>query len=183
MTKFDPKRRNDVLKSTRVLPGSGASLAIGPFGFDPLAPGPGALVAWLPNSYKGPLKLGDRIVAVAGKDVRDGREYAEMMDAITEDKAVAVQVQRGSERMRLETKIVLPKREETTTARIEGRYTPDQKELLLISRAVVQARVQIPEDWLPVSVSWNGLDLPKLESAGCWVLSIEKEPPQAVKCQ
>lgn len=182
MTKFDPKRRNDVLKSTRVLPGSGASLAIGPFGFDPLAAGPGALVGWLPDTYKGPLKLGDRIVAVAGKEVRDGREYTEMMDVITEEKAVAVQVQRGSERMRLETKIVLPKREETTTARIEGRFTPDEKELLLISRAVVQARVQIPPDWAPVSVSWNGIDLPKLESAGCWVLSIEKEPPEAMKC-
>src|SRR5262249_38528793 len=32
MTKFDPKKRNDVLKSTRVMPGSGASLAFGPFG-------------------------------------------------------------------------------------------------------------------------------------------------------
>jgi hypothetical protein len=183
MTKFDPKRRNDVLKSTRVLPGSGASLAIGPFGFDPLAAVPGALVGWLPGNYKGPLKLGDRIVAVAGKEVRDGREYTQMLDVITEEKAVAVHVQRGSERIRLETKIVLPKREEATTARIEGRYTPEEKELLLISRAVVQARLQIPPDWLPVSVSWNGLDFPKLESAGCWVLNIEKELPEAVKCQ
>src|SRR4029077_7192227 len=62
MTKFDPKKRNDVLKSTRVMPGSGASLAIGPFGFDALAEGPGALVGWLPAHYPGPLKLNDRIV-------------------------------------------------------------------------------------------------------------------------
>jgi pimeloyl-ACP methyl ester carboxylesterase len=182
MTKFDPKLRNDVLKSTRVLPGSGASIAIGPFGFDPLAAGPGAVVGMLPKNYQGPLRLNDRIVMLAGKEVRDGREYSQMMDDIKEEKSVAILVQRGKERTRMETKIVLPKREETITARIEGRYTPDQKELLLIGRAVTQARVTIPPDWPPLSVSWNGLDFPKLESAGCWLLSIEKDPPQATKC-
>src|SRR6266851_6447874 len=179
MTKFDPKKRNDVLKSTRVMAGSGASLAFGPFGYDPHAPGPGAVVGWLPAEYPGPLKLNDRIVAVAGKELRDGREYAQHMDEITEDKPVAVVVQRGKERLRLETKILLPKREELVTARVQGRYLPDQKELLLISRTVTQMRVRIPAEWTPVSVSWNGLDLVKAESAGCWVLSIEKDPPEA----
>ncbi len=183
MTKFDPKVRNDVLKSTRVLPGSGASLAIGPFGFDPLAEGPGAVVGWLPKNYQGPLRLDDRIVMLAGREVHDGREYSQAMDEIKEEKAVAILVQRGKDRTRIETRIVLPKREETTTARIEGRYTPDQKELLLIGRAVTQVRVTIPPDWPPLSVSWNGLDFPKLESAGCWLLSIEKDPPQAARCK
>src|SRR5206468_6471774 len=182
MTKFDPKKRNDVLKSTRVMAGSGASLAFGPFGYDPQAPGPGALVGWLPGDYQGPLKLNDRIVAVAGKELRDGREYAQHMDEIKEDKPVAVTVQRGKERLRLETKILLPKREELVTARVQGRYLPDQKELLLISRTVTQMRVRIPAEWTPVSVSWNGLDLVKAESAGCWVLSIEKDPQEASKC-
>jgi pimeloyl-ACP methyl ester carboxylesterase len=182
MTKFDPKKRNDVLKSTRVKAGSGASLSIGPFGYDPLAPGPGALVAWLPDNYNGPLKIDDRIVAVAGKEMKDGREYTQSMDEINEEKSVAVLVQRGKERVRLESKIVLPKREELITARVQGRYSPDSKELLLISRAVTQARLTIPPEWAPLSVSWNGLDLPKMESAGCWVLSIEKEPAEAAKC-
>src|SRR5438045_9783022 len=66
MTKFDPKKRNDVLKSTRVMPGSGASLAIGPFGFDTLAAGSGALVGWLqPTSQVRPT-LNDHIASVAG---------------------------------------------------------------------------------------------------------------------
>jgi len=112
MTKFDPKKRNDVLKSTRAMPGSGASLALGPFGYDPQAAGPGALVGWLPDDYKGPLKLNDRIVSVAGKELRDGREYARQMDELTDDKPVSVLIQRGKERLRLETKILLPKREE-----------------------------------------------------------------------
>src|SRR5438045_6509664 len=98
MTKFDPKKRNDVLKSTRVMPGSGASLAIGPFGFDPLAEGPGALVGWLPPHYQGPLKLNDRIASVTGKEVRDGREYTQLMDTIEDEKPVAILVQRGKER-------------------------------------------------------------------------------------
>jgi hypothetical protein len=182
MTKFDPKKRNDVLKSTRVMPGSGASLAIGPFGFDPLAEGPGALVGWLPAHYQGPLKLNDRIVSVAGKDVRDGREYTQALDEIKEEKPVAILVQRGKERVRLETRIVLPKRDEVITARIQGRYLPDQKELLIISRAVTQVRVRIPAEWTPVTVSWNGLDVVKTESAGCWMLSMEKDPPEATKC-
>ena len=182
MTKFDPKKRNDVLKSTRVLPGSGASLAFGPFGYDPAAPGPGALVGWLPPNYQGPLKLNDRIVSVDGKDMRDGRDYAQQMDEIKDDKSVAVMVQRGKERLRLETKIVLPKREELVTARVQGRYLADQKELLIISRALTQMRVRIPAEWTPVSVSWNGLDLVKAEAAGCWVLSIEKDLPEAARC-
>ena len=182
MTKFDPKKRNDVLKSARVMPGSGGSMAIGPFGFDPLAEGPGALVGWLPAHYQGPLKLNDRIVSVAGKEVRDGREYTQVLDEIKEEKPVAILVQRGKERVRLETRIVLPKREEVITARIQGRYLPDQKELLIISRAVTQLRVRIPAEWAPVSVSWNGLDVVKAESAGCWTLSIEKDPPEAAKC-
>jgi hypothetical protein len=182
MTKFDPKKRNDVLKSARVVPGSGASMAIGPFGFDPLAEGPGALVAWLPPNYHGPLKLNDRIVSVAGKELRDGREYAQYMDTIEDEKPVAILVQRGKERVRLETRIVLPKREEVITARIQGRYLPDQKELLIISRAVTQARIRIPAEWTPLSVSWNGLDVMKAESAGCWTLSIEKDTPEAAKC-
>jgi hypothetical protein len=182
MTKFDPKKRNDVLKSARVMPGSGASMAIGPFGFDPLAEGPGALVGWLPPNYHGPLKLNDRIVSVAGKEMHDGREYTQFMDTIEDEKPVAILVQRGKERLRLETKIVLPKREEVITARIQGRYLPDQKELLIISRAVTRARVTIPQEWTPVSVSWNGLDVLKAESAGCWELSIEKDPPEASKC-
>jgi hypothetical protein len=182
MTRFDPKRRNDVLKSTRVLPGSGASLALGPFGYDGAAPGPGALVAWLPANYQGPLKLDDRIVSVDGKEMRDGRDYARQMDEIKDDKSVAVLVQRGKERLRLETKIVLPKREELVTARVQGRYMAEQKELLIISRAVTQMRVRIPAEWTPVSVSWNGLDLLKADAAGCWVLTIEKDPPEVARC-
>ena len=122
------------------------------------------------------------ISAVAGKELRDGRDYAQYMDEIKEEKPIAVLVQRGKERVRLDTRILLPKREEVITARVQGRYLPDQKELLIISRAVTQIRVRIPPEWTPVTVSWNGLDVLKADSAGCWVLTMEKDPPEAAKC-
>ena len=68
---------------------------------------------------------------MAGKELATAANMRAQLDEITEDKAVAVLVQRGKERARLETKIMLPKREELITARVQGRYLPDQKELLL----------------------------------------------------
>src|SRR5204862_1221910 len=100
---------NDVLKSTRVQPGAGASLDLGGFGFNTQAEGPGVLVTWLPERYSGPLKLNDRIVSIGGKKIRDARDYVEQMDQTTEEKPVAVMVQRGKDHIRLETRVVLPK--------------------------------------------------------------------------
>ena len=82
----------------------------------------------------------------------------------------------------MEATIVLPKREELITARVQGRYSPDEHEILIISRTVTQLRVRIPAEWAPVRVSWNGLDALQAESAGCWLLSIEKDAPEANKC-
>ena len=46
VSQFNLKKKNDVVPSTRVQPGTGASLDLGGFGYDPKAPGPGLLVAW-----------------------------------------------------------------------------------------------------------------------------------------
>ncbi|MEX2264393.1 MAG: hypothetical protein WD696_20735 [Bryobacteraceae bacterium] len=171
MTKFDPSRRNDAVPSTRVHPGSGASLDLGPFGFDPKL-----TVVWLPDGYKGPLKLQDRIVSIGGRKIKDGREYAEFMDSIAEAKVVAVGIERGKRRLRLEARIVLPKREEVVTARAQGTYLPDLKELQFISRAVVEMKVHVPEHWAGSTLSWNGVEMGKAGLAGCWLLNSEKEP-------
>ncbi|MCL5742303.1 MAG: hypothetical protein M1541_00035 [Acidobacteria bacterium] len=182
MTKFDATERNDVLGSTRVQPGSGASLDLGGFGFDPRAEGPGVLVAWLPDKYQGPLKLNDRIVSVGGKEIRDARAYVEMMEQITEEKPVAIMLQRGNNRMRVETRIVLPKPEGAITARVQGRYVPDLKEIEVLSRTVTQLRLNIPEFWTPAGLNWNGTELTKADAPGCWLLTLEKEVPKAQKC-
>ncbi|MBI1787637.1 MAG: hypothetical protein HYR60_08825, partial [Acidobacteria bacterium] len=130
MTKFDPRKRNNALGSTRVAPGSGAALGFGPFAYDPSAEGPGALVAWLPGNSSAPLRPGDRITSIAGHAIRDGRDYARFMDQMSEEKTVAVVIERGKERLRKETRVVLPKREELLTALVQATYTPDQKEVL-----------------------------------------------------
>lgn len=172
MTKFDPARRNDALLSTRVPPGSGAALDLGGFGYKLDATGPGLAVEWLPQNYKGPLKLGDRIVSVAGQEIRDARSYAEMMDRMSDEKAVGIILQRGKERLRLETRIILPKRAEAVTVRVQAQYLSDARELLVISRGVTELRVSLPPYWVPCPINWNGTDLGKADSGGCWLLTL-----------
>jgi hypothetical protein len=89
---------------------------------------------------------------------------------MTEEKGVAVIVQRGKERLRLETKVILPKREEALTARVQGEYFSDEKELLLITRQIGELRVELPEYWIPAHLNWNGNDLGTADKPGCWVL-------------
>jgi hypothetical protein len=171
IARFDAGQRNDVLLSTRVRPGSGATLALGGFGYRASAPGPGILVEWLPEGYKGPLKLQDRIVSLAGQAVEDAAAYASLLERMTEEKGVAVLVQRGKERLRLETKVVLPKREEALTARVQAEYFPDEKDVLVVTRQVGELRLDLPEYWLPAHLNWNGNDMGTADKPGCWVLS------------
>jgi hypothetical protein len=180
MTKLDFARRNDVLGSSRVKPGSGAGLAVGGFGFNPAAPGPGVLVSWLPEDYQGPLKLGDRVVAVGGKEIADGRAYLEYMDQVEEERPVTVMVQRGRERRRVETRIVLPRREEFQTARVQAEFFSDTRELLIISRGVAQIRLTLPRYWVPCPVNWNGTAAGTADAAGCWAVS---EAGQVRRCE
>lgn len=183
ITGFDISKRNDVLASTRVNPGSGASLSVGPFGYDAGAPGPGIEVAWLPPDYRGLLKLKDRIVSVGGKPVADAREYVALMEATVEEKPAALIVQRGNKRERIEARIVLPKRDETVTARVQGAWIADAKEVQIISRGVSRLRVKVPAPWAPAEITWNGMPVAKAEAGGCWDLSIEKDPPSASPCE
>jgi hypothetical protein len=182
MTKFDAAERNDVLPSSRLQPGSGASLDLGGFGFKPGDPGPGVLVSWLPEKYGGPLKLNDRIVALNGRELKDGAHYAELMSKIFEEAAATVMVQRGKDRLRLDTRVVLPKREEAVTARVQAAYLPAEKEIRIVSRAVTELRVTPPEAWMPAVISWNGTPLESVDKPGCWTLSMQKEIPSAKPC-
>ncbi len=89
-------------------------------------------------------------------------------------------VQRGNERVRLESRIVLPRREETFTARVQGKYLPDDKEIQIISRTVTEMRVTVPDAWAGAALSWNGTALAKTERGGCWLLT-EKDQLQSAK--
>jgi len=184
VTRFDPAESNDVLDSTRVKPlGSSATLAIGPFGYDPAAPGPGVQVASLPPKYDGPLKVNDRIVELGGKEVANGAEFAQTLYHTFEEKPVVVMVERGKEHIRIETKIVMAPLTETVTARVRGQYLPDLQEVEIVSRAVTQMKVTLPASWLPVKINWNGTELAKATAAGCWLLDEQKELLTAKRCQ
>ncbi len=182
MMKFDPGERNDVLDSTRMQPRITSALDLGGFGFQKDDPGPGVLVSYLPPKYSGPLKMGDRIVALDGRDIPDARRYIELMAQISEERPAAVMVQRGKEKIRIETRIVLPKPAPGVTARVQGRFLREEKEIQIISRTVTEMRVDIPPQWTPAILNWNGVPLENVEAAGCRLLTIAKAIEKAAPC-
>ncbi len=182
MTRFDAGERNDVLPSTRIEPPHVAALNLGGFGFNAADAGPGVLVRFLPDKYNGPLKTGDRIVALDGRAIPDAQHYVEMMAKITEERPATVLVERGKERVRLETTIVLPKRSPAVTARVQAKYLPEEKAIEIVSRTVTEMRITIPEQWVSAVLNWNGVPLEKLDAPGCRLLIIEKELEKVAPC-
>lgn len=184
VTRFDPGESNDVLDSTRVPPlGSGAVLAVGAFGYNPSEPGPGVLVASLPDQYAGPLKLNDRIVELDGKELKNAADFAQILYQTFEEKPVVAMVERGKEHIRLETKIEMAPRAEPVTARVRAQYLPDLQEIEVVTRAVTQMKLTLPETWLPARINWNGTELANATAAGCWLLDEQKELLSARRCQ
>jgi predicted esterase len=182
VTRVDPGERNDILPPTRVPPGSGASLDLGNFGFKPDDPGPGLLISFLGEKYNGPLKLGDRIVALDGKPIENPRQYAETMNRNVESRPVTVMVERGQDRIRLETGIVVPHRDPAVTARVQARFDAASREIEIVSRVVTEMRVTVPPHWVPGGLNWNGLSIEAIEKPGCILLTIEKELLHASAC-
>jgi hypothetical protein len=184
MTRFDPAERNDVLGSTRVERSQTPSLDLGAFGYKADEPGPGLLVSQLPDKYSGQLKLGDRIAAIDGRPIETPQRYLEMMARYTESRPAVVTVQRGKDRIRLETFVVVPKPDAIVTARVRGQFLPADREVQIVSRAVKEMRVTIPAAWAQdARLSWNGLALEKMDGPGCFLLTVEKELLRAAKCQ
>lgn len=176
ITKVDPSLRNDAVPVTRVPPGSGASLALGRFGFDPSRPGPGIVVGGLPAGYQGPLMAGDRILSVGGKPIGGAEDYVRLMDGIREEKPVAVSIGRGKRILRVETRTVLPKRRENVTARVKASWSPENRELLLITRGVAALRFQLSSGRAPARINWNGRDVGQAGTTGCWEVNGGLQP-------
>jgi hypothetical protein len=182
LTKFDANERNEVLPSSRIEPNVTPALDLGGFGFKPDDPGPGVLISFLPEKYSGALKLGDRIMALDGREIANAKDYVQRMKQITEERPASVLVQRGKERNRIETKIVLPKRLPAVTARVQGKFDPSEKEIQIISRTVTEMRVIVPPEWVPAQINWNGVPLETVEAPGCRLLTMVKELESAAAC-
>jgi predicted esterase len=182
MAKFDVGERNDVLPATFLRPGNPATLELGNFSWNREDPGPGLLLN-LPDKYSGPLKKGDRLMAIDGREIPNAREYAAFMAKATE-KQVAVMVQRGKERVRVETRIVVPRIDVPMTARVQAQYVAADNDIQIVSRTVKELRVTIPPQWAQgARLYWNGLSLENIATPGCLKLTVDKELLHAEKCQ
>jgi len=92
------------------------------------------------------------------------------MDQARDEKPVAVVVQRGKQRVRIETRIVLPKREENITVRVRAEWTAETRELPIVSRGVGEMRLDLPAAWVPAIINWNEQEVLKAGEPGCWIV-------------
>jgi len=181
-TKFDAAERNEVLPPTRIMIGSGATLTLGEFGYKTDDPGPGVLISILPKDYSGPLKIGDRLIELDGQPIANAGDYIDRMNKMTAEKEMAGLVQRGKEKLRFETRVILPRPDEFVTARVQGKYDPEDKTIQIISRSVTELRVVIPPAWVPGDLYWNGVSMEDLAKPGCYLLTTEQELLHAAPC-
>ncbi len=114
------------------------------------------------------------LASIAGKPLRGPAEYLALLDQTLEAKPIALVVERGGSRIRLETRVLLPVREETVTARVQARYLPELKEVEILSRSVSELRVTVPNHWSGAKITWNGLEPGVVDAAGCWLLAQEQ---------
>ena len=182
-TKFDSAERNDVVPMTLIPGDSGSHLDLGGFGYKADDPGPGVNVVFVPEKYDGPLKAGDHLEALDGKPIESAHQLIQLLEKTDATRNAVVMVKRGKDRIRIETRIVVPRRDPVTTARVKAEYMPDYHQIVLISRAVTEMRVTVPAEWIPGDLLWNGLTLENVKTAGCYLLKLDKELLHAGPCQ
>lgn len=185
VTKFNGRKRNDAIRTTRIDADVTASLELGAFGYKLDDGKKGVEVESLPPDYKGPLELKDRIVSIGGRPIANGKDFADFMSQEKRERPVGVIVDRGTgksaDRIRLQSVIRLPDRPESLTARIQAERVEAGKEISIVSRAVEELKVTIPEMWVPAPIVWNGQQMTTAEVAGCYLLT-EGTPGLAKRC-
>ena len=85
--------------------------------------------------------------------------------------------------MRVETRVVLPRRESGVTARVQAQVQPAEKEIQIVTRTITELRITVAPQWVPATLLWNGLSLENIKESGCWLLAVEKELLHAEKCK
>ncbi len=183
ITKFDPQERNDLLRSTQLKPRSSAVLQLRGFRYAPDDPGPGLTITYIEPAFATQIKIGDRITALDGKPIANASQFEKILETITEGRPAVLMIERGKERRRFETSVVVPKRDAVVTARVQAKRIPESDSIEIISRQVSALRVTVPRQWVPVEVNWNGLGMEKLTEPGCVELWIEKELLRSGKCR
>jgi hypothetical protein len=183
VVKFDPLERNDLLRSTQLKPRSGAVLQLQGFRYAPDDPGPGLTIVSVEPAYATRVRAGDRITALDGRPIENARQFEKTLETVTEERPAVVMVERGKDRRRIDTRIIVPKRDPVVTARVQARHIPETDSVEIISRQASALRVTAPRQWVPVEVNWNGLGMEKITEPGCIELWIEKELLRSGKCR
>lgn len=83
----------------------------------------------------------------------------------------------------METKIEIGPRAESVTARVRAQYLPGLQEVEVVSRAITQMKLTLPESWLPAKINWNGTEVANASAPGCWLLDEQKELLSAKRCR
>jgi len=131
-TTFDAKQRNDALLSTRVPAGSGAALGFGGFGYKPMRRAPGWWWSGC-GEVQGTAPTGRPHCRAGGQG--DSRRPAIRGDDGPDDRREARRDHAGARQgtPRVETRIVVPKRAELVTVRVQAQFLADSRELLVIT--------------------------------------------------
>jgi hypothetical protein len=126
--------------------------------------------------------MGDRLLELDGKPIENARQYEQTLRDATEERAAVVLVARGAERRRIETRIRMPARPTSVTARVQAKYLPADDEIRIVTRAVTELHVTIPPHWVPATLYWNGLPLEEIRTPGCLALTMRNELLHSEKC-
>ena len=65
---------------------------------------------------------------------------------------------------------------------MRAQYLPDLQEIEIVSRAITQMKVMLPQSWLPAKLNWNGTETANATVGGCWLLDEQKELLTAKRC-
>src|SRR5260370_34168474 len=122
------------------------------------------------------------MAALDGGEIVNARQYRDQSEAVAEERLAVATVQRGKDRIRMETRIIVPRRDPAISARVEAQYLPADQEIQIVSRTVTEMHITVPPQWARARLLWNGLSLENMTEPGCWVLTVQKELLNAARC-
>ena len=123
------------------------------------------LVSFLPEKYSGPLKMGDRIVALDGRPIENAQKLSRADGEVHRGAAGRRDCAARQGPGPLETFVAHAEARQHRDGRVQGQYLPAEREMQIVSRTIKEMRVTIPPQWAQDSrLFWNGLALEKIEA-------------------
>jgi hypothetical protein len=123
-------------------------------------------------------------VELGGKELKDGAEFAQILYQTFEEKPVVAMVAARQGAHPPGNQIEMAPRAEPVTARVRAQYLPELQEVEVVSRAIAQMKVTLPESWLPGQdqLEWHrSSQRITRPAAGCWMS--RRSCSRAKRCQ